>query len=196
MITEAEINALLKEYITDVGKDAVPVSSPVSREYAISLANELYEALYEKSREVTKSGASLFGYEWSGDGFSDFGGLTKVSVRTQPNGDVKVTIRIDPESIARERLSYQKDGQWVQDSEPSVYDIVGLFTQGYTAENYAYGSWESAVARTGPQFVRSHSLGTQPGLAPNPFVDEVIDAFHAKYFGIIKDIRYPTLWHS
>ena len=166
MLTLDDVNAILKDYITEAGKDGTAVSSPITREEATTIAQELYDALYERAGQITKSGHNLFGYEWA-------------------------TIKIDPESIARDRLHYISDGQWISDTEPPVYDIVGLFTQGYTADRYAYGLWES-----NGEYVRSHSLNGQPGLAPNPFVDEVIDAFQIKYFGIIKDIKYPSQWHS
>lgn len=197
VLTPNDITDILRNYLSD---NAFIEGLPMFDNDAElkEIAGELFAALYEESARVTKSGDPLFSFAWGNAPYPTWGGdggsndLIRISVKHEKD-QTRVTIKINPETIGRDSLSYPGAPY-----REGVYDIVGLFTRGYTAEKYAYGIWESVspAAQRSPQYVRSHSLGNAPGLAPHSFVDEVIDAFHIKYWRIIKDIKYPSEWHS
>lgn len=72
---------------------------------------------------------------------------------------------------------------------PGVYDIIGLFTNGWGDETtpYVYGYW--ADPETGDEGRRVRNLNHRKG---SPFVKQVIRRFRLKYPFI--EIEYPALW--
>ena len=191
MLTAADIMGILndpknKKVLEEAAqKSGVSSSFAISKERMREIAQDLIDQLYKAGREVTKtSGHSLFREGTFG------GGTFRVQVY-QSKGMVRILC--DGEDLKRPSLSkVSGKGQKIMGyTGDGVYDIVGLFTQGYRASRFTYGLWESAGRMTA-----THSLGGSPGLKPNAFIDDVMEAFKAKYAGEVTDVIYPSLWHS
>lgn len=72
-----------------------------------------------------------------------------------------------------------------------VYDIIGLFTNGYYTDKHAYGTWIDP--RTGREASWSDTYVMSTSYADdNPFVTHVIELFRRRYPFI--EITYPELW--
>lgn len=72
-----------------------------------------------------------------------------------------------------------------------VFDIIGLFTQGYSANNYAYGSW---IRHDGDDFVEDDSsyIRSLKSRMANDFINKVIGKYKVLYPDI--EIKYPRRW--
>ena len=72
-----------------------------------------------------------------------------------------------------------------------IYDIIGLFTQGYSARSYAYGSW---VRSDGDDFYEDDNgyIRSQKERAANDFINKVIGKYKVLYPDI--EIKYPRRW--
>ena len=108
------------------------------------------------------------------------------------DGSYSVHIDFDAGSFYRESLVSTKTGTFVG---VGAYDIVGLFTQGYSADKYVKGLW-----RFTGDVVTSHSISQgKPGLKANNFVDKTVDSFiktYEKKYKIKIRVTYPSRWHS
>lgn len=118
----------------------------------------------------------------------------QVSVLNNGSANGFTTIRILFHDKALSRPSLWDS---IKDSWPSenVYDIIGLFTQGYAAKDYAYGEWAhhdgdyytNVTDDTDGSFIRSRKER-----AANDFVNKVIGKYKVLYPDI--DIKYPRRW--
>ena len=189
MLSEKDIMDMLKGYVRDqeVQKELEKqgITSGLSKEEMRAIAQDLVDALYQAGRDVVKTqGRSLFWKGWGSDGSWKFRVFQK---------EGKVRLSCDDDSLKRKSFAMLdgKQRKTVGYTGGGVYDIVGLFTRGYRTSRFVTGFWETAGV-----YSRSHNIDGEPGLAPNPFIDNVIDAFKAKYSREVSDVQYPSLWHS
>lgn len=172
MITENYLNSLLKKYIStpqgktsikQAQKDAFNGKSPskglLSKTEMIAIANELREILFKRIITVIPS--------------FDVNGIIITPPFEFSSEFYKVYINFTEDSLKRESL-WNGTGR----TGDGVYDIIGLYTKGYTTSDYVYGWWDGHDT---PFMVRSHSLNGQPGLEANDFIAQAIREFNQKY---------------
>lgn len=186
MVSQDYIMDKLNEFVkSDKGKKFLRkkgVYAGVTKEEAKEAANVLKRMIIDASMGVCKSAKMLL------DDYS-----IKINpVREQKDGRYKITLTVNKEDLTRESLLDKAPWNNGKPISSGVYDIVGLFTQGYKANKYVYGWWDSES-----KFVRSHSLvNGVPGLKPNNFIDKAIVGFKAKYPKYKMEVTYPSRWHS
>lgn len=102
-----------------------------------------------------------------------------------------VRILFHDRAISRYSLFDYKHQDAPIEGENGVYDIIGLFTQGYSAKNYAYGSW---VHHDGEDFSEDDNgfIRSQRERTANDFVNKVIGKYMALYPDL--EIKYPRRW--
>lgn len=181
MSLEAEIMAKLNEFVnSDSGKKFLRekgIYNGVTAKEAHRMATDLNKMLIVASMKVTKSKDSLF----------PVGILTSISESQSRNQNAYyVTINYDAGSFYRPSLLNKKGGSFIG---VGAYDIVGLFTKGYSPHRI-YGWWE----------YKNTLVSGKVGLKGKDFVDKAIDKFKKKYEKKYKNLNitvsYPTLWHS
>lgn len=186
MISQDYITGKLNEFVkSDKGKKFLRkkgVCAGVTKEEAKEAAKVLKRMIIDASMGVCKSSKMLL------DDYS-----IKVNpIREQKDGRYKITLTVNKEDLTRESLLDKAPWNGGKPISSGVYDIVGLFTQGYKANKYVYGWWDSESS-----YVRSHSLANGvPGLKPNNFIDKAIAGFKATYPKYKMEITYPSRWHS
>lgn len=190
MLTPADINQKLQLYLQE-NRHSEPLRSHLAEEqrpFMIDIAQELIDALADESGRVVKKGSPIFSpYDKRSFGSNYGSRITPYLNKEIP----KVHIGFGASEFKRDSFASAVGGDPV--NRTGVYDIVGLFTKGYgplDKSKWAYGFWD-----THGEWTRSHSIGNAPGLAPNPFVSRVINAFWLKYNNVISDIQYPAEWH-
>lgn len=72
-----------------------------------------------------------------------------------------------------------------------VYDIIGLFTQGYVASDYAYGAW---LVHDGESWTEKENtiIRSKIERPANDFINKVIGKYKVLYPDI--EIKYPRRW--
>lgn len=165
-----------KKFLRDKG-----IYAGVTKEEAKEAANVLKKMIIESTVGVCKSSKALL------DEYS-----IKINpVREQKDGRYKITLTVNGEDLRRDSLLTKSPWNGGEPIGTGVYDIIGLFTQGYKARKYVYGWWDSESA-----YVRSHSLvNGNPGLKSNNFIDRAIIGFKNTYPKYKMDISYPSRWH-
>lgn len=194
MITPNGVMDILKEYLEEnpeIQKELDIESLNLNETYFQSIVQELADALYEAGGEATKSPGNLFAYS-TAEEYSSWDYPIRTKLKIDGTNVVRGIITIDQASLRRDSLSVISSNShgWSTTGE-GITDIVALFTNGYSASNQVYGFWEQTYGG----YVSGHTNGGSPGLAPNPFVSDLIDNFKAKYPDIIVDIKYPKAWH-
>lgn len=186
MVSQDYITGKLNEFVkSDKGKKFLRkkgVCAGVTKEEAKEAAKVLKRMIIDASMGVCKSSKMLL------DDYS-----IKINpVREQKDGRYKITLTVNKDDLARESLLNKSPWNGGEPIGSGVYDIVGLFTQGYKANKYVYGWWDSES-----KFVRSHSLANgTPGLKPNDFIDKAIAGFKTAFPKYKMEITYPSRWHS
>lgn len=105
-------------------------------------------------------------------------------------GKEQKAVRILFHDDALSRYSLWNEYYHEDDPNKGVYDIIGLFTQGYSARNYAYGSW--IRKDSGSWFESTDIIRSQKERAANDFVNKVIGKYKILYPDI--EIKYPRRW--
>lgn len=186
MASQDYIMSKLNEFVkSSKGKEMLRhkgIYAGVTKDEAKEAAKVLKQMIIDASMGVCKSSKMLL------DDYS-----IKINpVREQKDGRYKITLTINKEDLVRESLLDTAPWNGGKPISSGVYDIIGLFTQGYKANKYVYGWWDSQST-----YVRSHSLSNGvPGLKPNNFIDKAIAGFKAKYPKYKMEITYPSRWHS
>lgn len=186
MVSQDYIMDKLKEFVeTDQGKKLLRdkgLYSGVTKDEAKEAVIALKQMIIDSTIGLCKSSKLLL----------DEYDIKINPTRKQKDGRYKITLTIDKESLQRESLLTKSPWNGGKPIGTGVYDIIGLFTQGYKANKYVYGWWDSESS-----YVRSHSLvNGSPGLKANAFIDKAIAGFKAKYPKYKMDITYPSRWHS
>ena len=191
MLTEKDIDDVLKKWIKNNPSDEDLMSQVglTQDEQALPIAQELANELYEIGGKVAKrSGGNLFSYSsaLSAESWNQGGLPSRLSTRrTKTKEQLVARILIHGDALRRDSfLNAPENGDMLN-------DVVALFTTGAKYDKFVYGHWDSAG-----KWARSHAIGNAPGLAPNSFIDDTIDAFKNKYSGLITKITYPEEWHS
>ena len=106
-------------------------------------------------------------------------------------------IKFKPESLMRYSLwNWHDDNKMHAGPQMGVYDIIGLFTQGYSASAFAYGDWmmressggfTEANERPDGGFIKSKI--TRSG---DDFINQIMRDYQAAYPDI--EFRWPSLW--
>lgn len=105
------------------------------------------------------------------------------------------TLRIifDSRGLSRPALGNLSGSNWHE----GVYDIIGLFTNGYRAKDYVYGTWPNHDDYEADGHIESYTekhmrVRSRKELAPNDFVNKVIGKYRALYPDVV--ITYPSRW--
>lgn len=102
----------------------------------------------------------------------------------------RVTVLFRPDVLRRPSL-YKYEDPIDESAKFGVYDIIGLFTQGYYAFSYAYGVWGRYVNGTMVEEDNS-CIRSRAELAPNSFVNQVIHRYQRRYPDVI--FEWPKEW--
>ena len=199
MYTADDINNDLKRFMsTSSGKKILEDNNInsgfiVSDEKILSVVNELKNTIYSAILSAMKNP------------HFEIGSIKVGNISRHKNGTIGISITFYEWGLKRQSLM----GDGGEYTGSGVYDIVGLFTQGYTASRFAYGNWVESASKesrrgthyaSGEDFgekashVRSHAVGTMPGLVGAPFISDAIDEFSAKYAWLDVKVTYPKLW--
>lgn len=113
--------------------------------------------------------------------------LSSVSVQTPvSDNDNNFIVRIyfPDEILKRKSLWTGGNGKYNGYTGDGIYDVVGIFTNGYRANKQVFGYW---IGHENSPYTASKVYR-----APNSFISKTIAQFNAKYPGI--NILYPSLW--
>lgn len=186
--TDSQLKALVMKYL----------SSPAGKEYMkqekIALRGYSKEELKAAAQELKESLIDAFLAEQTQpESEREFArGLVRVNIRGSDTTGYKASITFYEDALSRESL-LGIDGQ--THTGDGVYDIFGLFTQGYHASKRVIGWWVTYDERgsfSGDKYDRPiPSLQTR---YPSNFISDTIRAFERKYPGIY--VKYPDLWKS
>lgn len=198
MMTEKDILDMLKDYIdSPQGKSDLKSSgfniSGYSEQEMKQIALELRNAIIEAYLSLVKDQGKYF----------DTNSVKVNSPREQSDGTWKLSVSF-PDKVLFRRSLYSdspKKGKGATSVKTStgtgyftgsgVYDIIGLFTQGYSASRSVYGTWWDNQYDDGDR----GNLGLIRSLrhrSSNDFVSRTIEAFKLKYPTI--EVSYPSEW--
>ena len=212
MYTQADVDAMIQNWI----------NSPAGKAKLKAIGVGVYTP-EEMVQIGEKLKADLIGafihIQTSGLGFFDTG-----AVKVSGDGESKVTISFAPAALKRksllgiprrgtsERTTYNtyKNGKKstrkhssgnIGYTGPGVKDVFALFTQGWHAHAYVYGSWEDAY-QTGMHSWNENthftsrkygvSIRSRKDYPGNPFVADVVNRYMSEYPGL--EIKYPSAW--
>ena len=181
MLSQDYIMGKLNEFLkTDAGQKIVgKQGSGFTKEEAKQAAEILKQMIIQSTVGLCKSSKGLL----------DSDAIKIGPTRKLKNGRYKINLTVNQEYLTRDSLLTAPHGDPIG---TGVYDIIGLYTQGYQRKDYVFGWWESKN-----KYTRSHSLvNGVPGLKANNFIDKVIADFKARYVNANIEVTYPTRWHS
>lgn len=205
-ISAKQYNDMIAKWLgTSEGKKYLADSAdinPYTEEEMRAIASELYTAIVEAYKaEVKTPGADYFDMSTIRVGKSTKGskGKTRLRVTFDAKGLSRRSLHRrnysdDPDYPYSERIYYNKRKTQYDDWQftgRGVYDIFGLFTQGY-ATKQVYGEWWDNESDRGeapyPRF-KGASLSVRQG---SDFIARTIEEFKRKYPSI--EVEYPRLW--
>ncbi len=175
-LSESYVDGIIKKWMkSSEGKEELKKQGITSTGYSFvkikQIGEELKNALCNAINEVgIKSFAS---------------NLVQVDSPVSSSDSTYIVHIIFPEeSLKRKSLWIGGNGKYTGYTGDSVYDIVGLFSNGYRAKNQVWGYWvgHDNNPYTGSRIYR----------APTSFISNTIRQFEVKYPNI--NILYPSLW--
>jgi hypothetical protein len=183
-----------KKYLQDNGV------VPYTEEQMIAIAEELYTAIIAAYKaQVQTNGADYF----------DMSTIHVGKPQSAAKGKIRLRIIFDKKGLSRRslhvvdddgtgpyatRIYYNKRKTMFDDwsfTGPGVYDILGLFTQGYTAKP-VYGNWWDNEVDSGEAPFGRNRMRSMTRRQGDDFIKRTIDAFKRKYPSI--EVEYPRLW--
>lgn len=167
-----------------------------------AIATELYEAIIEAYKaEVKTPGADYFDISTVKVGRPTKGskGKTRLRIIFDEKGLRRRSLHRkqysdDPDYPYSERIYYNKRKTSYDDWQftgKGVYDIFGLFTQGYSTKQ-VYGNWWDNESDKGEADYPGFSGRSLPVREGSDFITRTIEAFKLKYPSI--EVEYPRLW--
>ncbi len=199
-ITASQYNDILRQWMeTSEGKRCIEKQtgrSPYSEEDMKRIASELQQLIVAAYKnEVRTSGAGYFD-----ETTIRIGKPTKAA-----KGKTRLRIIFNAKGLRRRSLYVGDRGhQYHYETNLSqgydedyftgkgVYDIFGLFTQGYHTKP-VYGSWWDNETDSGEApFGKSSHIRSLPNRQGSDFIARTIHEFTAKYPSI--EVEYPKLW--
>lgn len=212
-LTEQDVMNLLQKWVkTPDGKATLEANgfsgaSFYNLDRMNSLAEDLRRRIDNAFAEVTINKTKL-------SSNYDSENIMKIRYRTTGKNGITFTITFPEELLGRLSL-VQTYGDWEDpqsyfgktyheahsglygglDARYGVYDILGLFTQGYSLGKLGpKGSWVRMYhGEVGDEVTNVRALGYRAG---NPFITDTIDEFIADHINEFPDLEvlYPTAW--
>lgn len=202
-MTERDFNDLLKDYFTKTpeGKHFIDQHggfSPYTDEEMKMIAEELYTDIINAYKAQVKTPGA------------DYYNMKTIKVgnpRELKSGKTKLTITFYEKGLARRSL-HARDEQKAASTATNhvydvknwgdtyftgkgVYDILGLFTQGY-ATKQVFGEWWDNESDNGEAAYPGFKGASLPVRTGNDFIKQTIERFKRKYPSI--EVEYPRLW--
>ena len=172
MISEAYITQLLQKFAASTaGKKVIQKHIPNYSNPMANLSKELRNDIVEAYNQTTSVNARLMGVS------KIYVGVPKIDKST---GSWVVDISFPDSLLSRDSLT----GWRGSPTGRGVYDIFGLFTQGYPRIKRVYGVWEGRN--------NGKPISNKISRPPNSFISDTISSFEASHPGI--KIDYPYLW--
>ena len=152
-----------------------------------------------KKRGITTTGYSIVQMKAMGEELSNMlcNAIINVGIKSFASNFVRVdspmsasdstyTVQINfpDEILKRKSLWVGGNGRYSGYVGDGLYDVIGLFTNGYRAGGQVWGYW---VGHENNPYT-----GSRVYRAPNSFISKTINAFKAKYPEV--NILYPSLW--
>lgn len=215
-ISANDFNAMLGKYLASAeGKKYLQENvnvNPYTEEEMRKIAEELYTAIVEAyKKEVQTRGADYFDMSTIHIGkpspakhgktrlrvIFDSRGLRRRSLHATSDNDVEKRLRYTPHVgggnyyVSDSRDRDNKVGANVYFTGKGVYDILGLFTQGYINAKPVYGYWWDNESDEGEASFGGYMRSATRRLGSD-FIKQTIEAFKKKYPSI--EVEYPRLW--
>lgn len=100
------------------------------------------------------------------------------------NDSYTVKIVFPDEALQRKSLWTGGNGKYMGYTGEGVYDLIGLFSNGYTANGRVFGYWVGHE--------NNQCYGSKLHRKPNDFISDVINSFISRHPDI--KVRYPHEW--
>ena len=186
MIDENEIMALIKNFVqTKEGQDWLKEQNinvaPFDKDEMIQLANQLKNDIINAFLSIVQDPEKEFKAN-----------LVRVyPPKVNKNNQWHLTISFGQKALFRPSL-YNWDSENQQDTftGSGVYDIFGLFTQGYVSKP-VYGDWVKDNGH-GDWDEVAHNIRSKTARAANSFITDTINAFKKEHPLI--EVEYPKEW--
>lgn len=214
MYTQADVDAMIQKWINS------PAGKARLKELGVGIYTPEEMVQIGEKLKADLIGAFLH-IQTSGLGFFDTG-----AVQVSSDGERKVRISFSPAALKRKSLMYvpklgeswdsrktyysYKNGKRSEKklsksntgyTGPGIKDVFALFTQGWHAHGYVYGSWEDAY-QTGMHSWNENThfstrkyggtIRSRKDYPGNPFVANVVNQYINAYPGL--EIKYPSAW--
>ena len=205
-ISANDFNAMLGKYLASAeGKKFLQENvniNPYTEEEMRRIAEELYTAIVEAYKaQVKTEGADYF----------DMSTISVGKATPAAKGKTRLRIIFNKKGLSRrslhrrdddgagsgpysERIYYNRKKTQYDDwsfTGKGVYDIFGLFTQGYSTKP-VYGEWWDNQSDAGETSYPGFTGRSLPKRQGSDFIKQTIDAFKRKYPSI--EVEYPRLW--
>lgn len=211
-ISANDFNAMLGKYLASAdGKKFLQENvniNPYTEEEMRRIAEELYTAIVEAYKaEVATRGADYFDMSTIHVGkphparkgktrlrvIFDSRGLRRRSLHVAHENEVERRARYEPMigryyRVESKKTDYGADAYF---TGKGVYDIFGLFTQGYTNAKPVYGYWWDNKTDAGESSFGGY-MRSKTNRQGSDFIKQTIEAFKRKYPSI--EVEYPRLW--
>ena len=195
MLTVSDIDRIIKEYcISPAGQRALKEQGVEDLQLyneteMVQLANELRDDIINAYLGVVKSPDKYFDIK-----------TTRISEpRVMSNKVWKVNISFSGKGLSRRSLAVMYDtngkayntdvaGGSIGFTGKGVYDIFGLFTQGYSTKR-VFGEWWDNQSDLGTLGIFIGSMAVRHA---NSFISDTIHRFEAQHPYV--EVNYPKLW--
>lgn len=194
MLTQADIDNMIQQW----------TRSPEGRSYLKSVGVGIYtdQEMIAIANELKLALASAFvGAQTSLGGTFD---VHSVDVKLSRGKKENVILVSFPGTVLRRNSLMKYDGSYTGEG---VDDIFALFTHGWHAKNYAYGSWmdaysddemstpfQSAHSRSYSSFGHGVMIRSRKDFPGSSFIQDTCSYFETKYPGL--SIKLPKDWRS
>ena len=208
--TPYDINKFLSQYVQDPSvqrqlSQQGAVVNPLFNDQLKTISLDFIRMLHEKSKQLTSCHHALIPdpdvIGWNEE-IGLLGSNNRITVRTSSAGTV-VNILIDGEMFERESM-YGTSYEPHEGKPDHVYDIVGLFTTGFSTVNplkHPWGTWRDSpyfpdVGGNHEERIMPHRVGPQWGFEARPFVEDIKTAFENKWSQWGATVTtLPKNWH-
>ena len=208
-ISAAQYNGIVKDWLkTSEGKAHVEEYggfNPYSEEDMRAMAEELYTAIVNAYKaEVKTRGADYF----------DMSTIRVGKPTKAAKGKTRLRITFNSKGLSRRSLHVRNErdvDQWSREgvrtsnyyrydlknwgdtyfTGSGVYDIFGLFTQGY-ATKAVYGEWWDNESDNGEAAYPGFKGRSLPVRVGSDFITRTVNEFKRKYPSV--EVEYPRLW--
>jgi len=181
-LSDSDINSIIKNYVNSLdGQSSLEKNGLTLSGYSelemTALAEELLNDIINAYFGILKETKKYFNVD-----------AVKIGNARKLKNGWKLIISFPDKILSRKSLN-RVDGKGFI-NEAGVYDIFGLFTQGYTARKPVYGYWWDNEANDGER--ETGLVKSLTHRAANPFIINAVNEFRNRHPGI--EVTLPSGW--